>query len=206
MRLRYKVKRIPGGYAASVFVPIVDRKGRPRMLRLNGTATYQEMRSAAARKIRAVKRRAAVSGMPLDEVGFFKSIGRFVKRATRSKALRRVFRKVKNTLKHPALQATVMAVNPALGAGLMTATQALTQADKLFSAAKSGKPGDRKRVMARAAIKIAAAKKYPAPGAAPLMLPGAAPGRGLLPASLQPQIQRQLANYLQLLLRPPVAA
>lgn len=137
--MKYEIKRIPGGYRASLYVPAGDG----RQIIFTGSALEREVRAFA-------KRRAQVSG-------FFGSIGRMVSRMTKSKALRQAVGTATRVLKSPAVTTTLTAINPALGIGLKTSLEGLTAAEKLLGNATKGRPGSAKRIAARATIKAAQA-------------------------------------------------
>ena len=121
--MKYQIRRIPGGYQASLFVPVGDG----REIIFTGSALDREVRPYA-------KRRARVSG-------FFSDVGRHIKRLTKSKALRKAVGTATQVLKSPAVTTTLTAVNPALGLGLKTSLEGLSAAEKLLrNATKAAGP------------------------------------------------------------------
>ena len=137
--MKYEIRRIPGGYRASLYIPA----GNGRQIVFTGSALERDVKPFA-------RRRAQVAG-------FFGSIGRMVKRMTKSKALRQAVGTATQVLKGPAVMTTLTAINPALGLGLKTSLEGLGAAEKLLTNATQGRPGTPKRIAARATIKAARA-------------------------------------------------
>lgn len=143
--MKYSITPVPGGYRASVRVPL--KGGREIVVR--AVATFNEVRRDLAR----------VGGLGLcyEQAaleGFFGSIGNFVKKLTRNKALRKVVKTVSSVVKHPAFSAAVALV-PGVGTGAAIGIQAAVAAEKLLSNATKAPKGSRRRVAARTIIKAA---------------------------------------------------
>lgn len=144
--MRYTIKPIRGGYEATIPIPMPDGA----VLRVSARASFAEVRRDMAR------RQGGVSGCyeQATTEGFFGDIGRFVKKVTKSKALRKAVRTVGKVVKHPAFAAGV-ALIPGVGVPLAGGIQAAVAAEKLISNATSAPKGSRKRIAARTIIKAA---------------------------------------------------
>lgn len=170
--VKYKCKRVPDGYVVTAMVP--TQKG---YVKVKAGAKFSEVRRGVFRQARRSARRGYVSGHGeyYAELGFinFKSVGRAIKGLTKSRAMRKAFKTVRKVAAHPAVGAGLMLVNPALGVGLQATLKAIDQGEGLIKAARSGKPGDRRRVKARALISVAQKASTPkrAAAAAPAGVP-----------------------------------
>lgn len=144
--MKYRIRAIPGGYEAAVPIQLPDGA---RMV-VSARAYFAEVRRDLAR------RRGGVQGCyeQATTEGFFGDIGRFVKKVTKSKALRKVVRTVGKVVKHPAFAAGV-ALIPGVGVPLAGGIQAAVAAEKLISNATKAPKGSRKRIAARTIIKAA---------------------------------------------------
>lgn len=136
MKFKYKIVPTPTGYEARVMVPLT----KTQSLVFVGTAKIADTRSAMME--------AQVSGL-------FGDIGKGLKKLTKSKALRNSVGAAIKVLDNPAVKATLMAVNPGLGVGVMTGVQALKAGEQLINKATKAPKGSPERIKARAAIKIA---------------------------------------------------
>jgi hypothetical protein len=141
MKFKYKVRRTPKGYRATVAVPISPTQ----VVLFTGDAAVRDTKKALK----------AVQASGVEVGGIFGSIGKAVGKLTKSKALRKAVGGAIKVLDNPAVTGTLMAVNPALGIGIKTGVSALKQGEKLISTATKAPKGSRERIQARAAIRMA---------------------------------------------------
>lgn len=136
MKFKYRIVPTQNGYEARVLVPLTQ------------TQSMVFIGSAKIMDTRAAMLEAQVGGL-------FGDIGKGLKKLTKSKALRSAVGGAIKVLENPAIQATLFAVNPALGTGVMTGVKALKQGEALINQATKAPKGSPERIKARAAIKIA---------------------------------------------------
>lgn len=136
MKFKYRIVPTSTGYEARVLVPLT----KSQSLVFVGSAKIADTRQAM---------------MEAQVSGIFGDIGKGLKKLTKSKALRNSVGAAIKVLDNPAVQATLMAVNPALGTGVMTGVQALKAGEKLINKATKAPKGSPERIQARAAIKLA---------------------------------------------------
>lgn len=136
MKFKYRIVPTSNGYEARIVVPLTQTQSMVFV----GSAKIADTRTAL---------------MEAQVSGIFGDIGKGLKKLTKSKALRGAVSGAIKVLDNPAIQATLMAVNPALGTGVMTGVQALKAGEKLINQATKAPKGSPERIKARAAIKIA---------------------------------------------------
>lgn len=151
--MKYRIKRIKGGYQASLHVPFGE---------------HGEIVFSASAYMRDVER--ALRRKHGDELGFsLKGIFRDVKKLTRSKALRGAVRTATTVTKSPAFKLALTAAAPLTGGATLASLKGLESAEKLLTNATRAPRGSRKRIAARTAIKLASiqVKKKASPAARP---------------------------------------
>lgn len=144
--MRYIIKAIPGGYEASIPLPLQSGA----TLIVKARATFSEVQRDLAKRHGSVG--AACDAATVE--GFFGDVGRFVKKVTKNKALRKAVKTAGAVVKHPAFSAAV-AMIPGVGIPVATGIQAAVAAERLITNATKAPKGSRARIAARTVIKAA---------------------------------------------------